>query len=296
VVPALTTTDGRTLTYIDLGDGPPLVCHPGGPGIPAAIFDDLAGLGDQLRLVLLNPRGVAGSDPAETYDPEDYAADLEELRAHLGLEELDLFGHSAGGFMSQVYAATYQTRVRRLVLCGTFARFSDESRAAFGRFLAEREDDPRFADAVAARRLREEDPPDDPEQLGLLALRGMPLLFGRFGEKEQAFMERAAATGGAGYHVPALTYFNERVAPTFDLRPLLPRIAARTLILTGELDPWGASAASELESLIPDARTVVMPEVGHMPWVEEPDGFRSALLEFLGAGNGPLRPSARTGP
>ena len=31
----------------------------------------------------------------------------------------------------------------------------------------------------------------------------------------------------------------------------------------------------------PDARVVVMPEVGHMPWVEEPEGFRSAMLEFL---------------
>lgn len=280
MVPALTTTDGRTLAYLELGDGPALVCHPGGPGISAEIFVDLAGLDEELRLILLNPRGADGSDPAETYEPEDYAADLEELRAHLGLDAIDLLGHSAGGIMSMVYAATYPTRVRRLVLCGTFARFSDESREAFARFLAERENDPRFADAVAARRLREESPPDDPEEPGLLALRGLPLLFGRYGDKEQAFLERAAAAG-AGYHVPALTYFNERVAPTLDLRPLLPRIEARTLVLTGELDPWGAGAASELESLIPDARLVVMPEVGHMPWVEEPEGFRDAILEFL---------------
>ena len=128
--------------------------------------------------------------------------------------------------------------------------------------------------------MRQESPPDDEEELGLLALRGLPLLFGRYGEKEQEFMERAAAAN-VGYHVPALTYFNERVEPTLDLRPLLPRIQARTLVLTGQLDPWGAWAAPELESLIPDARVVVMPEVGHMPWVEEPEGFRSAMLEFL---------------
>jgi pimeloyl-ACP methyl ester carboxylesterase len=281
VVPALTTTDGRTLTYQELGSGPTLVCHPGGPGIPAAIFDDLAGLDEDLSLILLNPRGVDGSDPAETYGLEDYAADLEDLRAYLGLETLDLFGHSAGGIMSMVYAASYPGRVRRLVLCGTFARFSDESREGFERFLAEREDDPRFADAVAARRLREESPPDDEQELGLLALRALPLLFARYGEKEQAFMGRAAAAS-VGYHVPALTYFNEQVAPTLDLRPLLPSIEARTLVLTGELDPWGAWAVPELESLIPDACVVVMPEVGHMPWVEEPEGFRTAMLEFLG--------------
>jgi pimeloyl-ACP methyl ester carboxylesterase len=279
-VPALTTADGRALSYTRLGSGQALVCHPGGPGIPPAIFGDLAGLDRELELILLSPRGVDDSDPADTYDLEDYAADLEELRAHLGLDAFDLFGHSAGGFMSMTYAATYPERVRRLVLCGSFARFSDESREAFGRFLAEREHDSRFADAVAARREREENPPEDERELGLLALRGLPLLFGRYGEKEQAFLERLATSGG-GYYLPALTYFNERVAPTFDLRPLLPKITAETLVLTGELDPWGAGAAAELESLIPDARVVVLPELGHMPWVEDPERFHSAVLSFL---------------
>jgi len=280
-VPTLSTADGRALSYSRLGSGEPLICHPGGPGIPPAVFEDLAGLDRDLELILLSPRGVDDSDAAETYELEDYAADLEELRSHLALDAFDLFGHSAGGFMSMTYAATHPERVRRLVLCGTFARFSDESRAEFGRFLAGREDDPRFADAVAARREREENPPEDERELGLLALRGLPLLFGRYGEREQAFLERLASSGG-GYHVPALTYFNERVAPTFDLRPLLPKITARTLILTGELDPWGAGAAAELESLIPDARVVVLPEVGHMPWVEDPERFRAEILSFLG--------------
>ena len=279
-MPSLTTKDGRTLSYRELGAGPPLICPPGGPGLPAAIFDDLAGLDRDFRLFLLSPRGVEGSDPAETYELEDYADDLEELREHLGLDAFDLFGHSAGGFMSMTYAAARPERVSRLVLCGSFARFSNEWRAAFGKFLAERESDPRFAEAVAARRAREESPPESEEELARLALLGLPLLFGRYGEKEQAFVQRAVASSG-GYHLPALTYFNERVEPTFDLRPLLPKIRAPTLVLTGELDPWGATATRELESLIPHARVVVMPEVGHMPWVEDPERFRRELLDFL---------------
>ena len=280
-MPALTTRDGRKLTYLELGSGPPLICHPGGPGIPAAIFGDLGGLDRDRRLIELNPRGVADSDPAQTYTLEGHAADLEELREQLGLETIDLFGHSAGGFMSIVYAAMHPTRVHRLVLCGTFTRFTAESREVFGRFLAERESDPRFADAVAARREREENPPQDEAELGRLALRGLPLLFGRYGEAEQAFVERAAASG-VGYSVRSLRYFNEQVAPTMDLRPLLPKIEARTLLITGGLDPWGAGALAELESGLRDTQVVVMPEIGHMPWVEEPEGFRSALVDFLG--------------
>jgi pimeloyl-ACP methyl ester carboxylesterase len=279
VVPALTTTDGRKLTYLELGSGPPLVCHPGGPGIPGAIFEDLGGLDRHRTLVELNPRGVADSDPAESYRLEDHAADLEELRVHLGLDSIDLLGHSAGGLAAIVYAATYATRVRRLVLCGTFTRFSAESREDFARFLAERESDPRFADAVAARREREENPPEDEAELGLLALRGLPLLFGRYGENEQAFLARAAESG-VGFSVQSLQYFNQHVAPTMDLRPLLPKIQARTLVLNGELDPWAAGALPEFQSGIRDLEVVVMPGIGHMPWVEEADGFRSALLEF----------------
>src|SRR6266511_2760164 len=138
---------------------------PGGPGVSAALFADLGGLDRERTLIQLNPRGVDGSDPAETYELEDYAADLEQLREHLGLERIDLFGHSAGGFMSMLYAATWPRRVGKLVLCGSCARFSDEFQDVFERFLAGREHDPRFADAVAARRAREENPPEDDEEL-----------------------------------------------------------------------------------------------------------------------------------
>jgi pimeloyl-ACP methyl ester carboxylesterase len=279
-MPAFTTADGRTLAYRRLGVGPVLVCHPGGPGAPAELFADLGGLDRDRTLVQLSPRGVGKSDLAETYGLEDYTADLDELRAHLELKQMDLFGHSAGGFVSMVYASTHPSRVRKVVLSGTFARFSDEFRAAFERFLAEREDDPRFADAVAARRKREEDPPDDEEELGALALRGLPLLFGRYGEPEQALIDGLIAEG-ATFHTPALRYFNERVAPTFDLRPLLGEIEAPTLVITGELDPWGAGAAPELGLLIGGAKVVILPGVGHMPWIEDPRRFRAELVEFL---------------
>ena len=277
---SFTTGDGRKLEYRRLGEGPELVCHPGGPGFSCSMLTDLGGLDGERTLILFNPRGVDGSDPAPTYELADYAADLEELRLHLGRERIDLFGHSAGGFMSMTYAAAYPDRVHELVLCGTFARFSQEAREIFERFLADREHDPRFADAVAARRQREESPPEDPEELGLLALRGLPLLFGRFGAREQAYLEHLR-TAGRGYHLPALVYFNERVAPSFDLRPQLGSIRARTLVITGELDPWGAVAASELDGHIGDSRVVVLPEVGHVPWIEEPDGFRRAVSDFL---------------
>lgn len=279
-MPTFRTADGRTLTYRELGEGPPLVCHPGGPGASALLFDDLAGLGSDLTLMLLSPRGVDDSDPAASYGLQDYASDLDELRAHLGLDRIDLFGHSAGGFVSMVYAATYPERVERLVLCGTFARFSDESRAAFGRFLAEREQDPQFADAVAARRERDENPDLGEEERGRLLVRGLPLLFGRYGPDEERFLDRVSAAGGT-FHLPALNEFNLEIAPTMDLRPELERIEAPTLVLTGELDIWGVGAAAELAAHLRHGHVRLLPRVGHMPWIEDPDAFRREMLQFL---------------
>ena len=65
--------DGTEIGYRVLGDGPPLVCLPGGPGRAAEYLGDLGGLGKSRQLVLLDPRGVGlSADPA---DPATFRVD-----------------------------------------------------------------------------------------------------------------------------------------------------------------------------------------------------------------------------
>ena len=95
--------DGRTLSWREVGSGPPLLCHPGGPGCSSLYFGELPELAAERTLVMPDPRGTGDSDrPAEpsAYDLEDYAADIEAVREQLGLERLDLLGHSHGGFVA----------------------------------------------------------------------------------------------------------------------------------------------------------------------------------------------------
>ena len=101
---SFTTADGRTLTYRREGDGPVLVCHPGGPGFSSTYLADFGGLGESFTLVFFNPRGTGGSGRAQTYALGGYVSDLEELRVQLGLEEMNLLGHSHGGFVAIDYA------------------------------------------------------------------------------------------------------------------------------------------------------------------------------------------------
>jgi pimeloyl-ACP methyl ester carboxylesterase len=63
-VPSFASYDGTEIGYRLLGDGPPLVCLPGGPGRAAEYLGDLGGLAASRQLVLLDPRGVGSSaDP-----------------------------------------------------------------------------------------------------------------------------------------------------------------------------------------------------------------------------------------
>jgi pimeloyl-ACP methyl ester carboxylesterase len=65
------------------------------------------------------------------------------------------------------------------------------------------------------------------------------------------------------------------------------RIRARTLVLQGGadtvVDPRNARL---LANRIPDARLVTFPELGHLLFWEDPDGFTDAVTSFLLAGRG----------
>lgn len=67
-----------------------------------------------------------------------------------------------------------------------------------------------------------------------------------------------------------------------DVRPLLPRIEASTLVVWGEHDRLVPREHSrELEERISDARRVVIPSAAHNPMVDRADEFTRVVLRFL---------------
>lgn len=62
----------------------------------------------------------------------------------------------------------------------------------------------------------------------------------------------------------------------------LDRIAAPTLLIWGEEDPWHPLAmAEEFRRRLPSTRLRVIPGCGHVPHEERPDEFNAAALPFL---------------
>ena len=121
---------------IDMGDGhrvyveqcgradgvPVLVLHggPGGGCSPAMrrYFDP-----DVYRVVLFDQRGCGRSRPHASVHANttwDLVADIEVIRATLGIEKFILFGGSWGATLALIYALTHPDCVRHLVLRGVF--------------------------------------------------------------------------------------------------------------------------------------------------------------------------------
>ena len=99
---------------------PPMLCVHGGAA-HAHWFDFVAaGFSADYHVRAINQRGHGDSawDSAATpdYSYQRYAADLHEATEKLDLRDFILVGHSMGGVVSTVYAATYPGRARAFIL------------------------------------------------------------------------------------------------------------------------------------------------------------------------------------
>ena len=271
--------DGAELGYRELGDGPPLVCLPGGPGRAAEYLGDLGGLDTSRRLILLDPRGVGLSDdPADpaTFRVDRLVSDVEALRAHLGLERMDLLAHSAGANLATLYAAAYPERIARLVLVtpglGVIAVSGDQKE--FNAALAPRSAEPWYPEARAAlEKILTGD-------LSMEAFRvSRPLYYGHWDDAARAH----ATVGVAARHMAAREGYVAGIAldpPA--TRAALKRMTAPVLLYVGEADPMVTPAmARNAAQLFNDARVVVQPGAGHFPWIDEPSAFAASIGSFL---------------
>jgi pimeloyl-ACP methyl ester carboxylesterase len=121
---------GLRLHYLDYGTAgkPPILCVHGGAA-HAHWFDFVAAdLSADFHVLALDQRGHGDSAWAEPpdYSYRRFAADLDDAVRNLDLRDFILIGHSMGGMVSLVYAATYPGRVGRLVVVDTTMHMGEE--------------------------------------------------------------------------------------------------------------------------------------------------------------------------
>ncbi len=256
-----------------IGAGPEVVVLHGGPGahhdylLPG--FDLLA---RKRTLVYYDQRG-GGRSPVAREVPvgwREQVGDLEALRVLWGRERLVLAGYSWGGLLALLYALEHRGRVERLALVSP-APVWRGARLVFEQRFLERGASPviqQMRADLAASGLKEREP--------------------------ERYRRRAFELSVAGYfHDPGrvedLTPFRitgrtqtevwESLGD-FDLRPRLPEIGLPAVVLHGEDDPIPVEASRILAQGL-EAPLHLLPDCGHVPYVEAPDRFVELLDPFL---------------
>nr|WP_232017114.1 alpha/beta hydrolase [Gordonia insulae] len=100
-------------------------------GVPVVFLNHLAanldnwdprvvdGIAAQHRVIVVDSTGVGGSSGATPATVDEMAHDVIAFISALGLDKVDLFGFSLGGFVAQVIAIERPALVRKLILAGT---------------------------------------------------------------------------------------------------------------------------------------------------------------------------------
>ncbi|MCB8907981.1 MULTISPECIES: alpha/beta fold hydrolase [unclassified Streptomyces] len=271
--------DGTTLAFHVSGTGAPLLCLPGGPLQDSAYLGDLGGLTAHRQLIRLDLRGTGASavpDDASSYRCDRLVEDVEALRAHLGLDTVDVLGHSAGANLAALYVTRYAERVGRLVLVtpGTAAVGLDtapEERLAAARL---RRDEPWFGPAYAA--LEE-----------VTAGRGTGESFQAVtpffhGTWDEAARERHAAGEGQRNREGAGVFASEGAFDPEATRAVFAEFARPVLVVAGEGDVnTPVPTAAAYAELFPKADFVVLDGAGHFPWHDDAERFTGAVGDFL---------------
>ena len=274
------SADGTRLAYHTIGTGRPLVCVPGGPMRASAYLGDFGGLSARRALVLLDLRGTGDSEvPVDraSYRCDRQVDDIEALRVELGLDRLDLAGHSGGATLAVLYAARYPDRVDRLVLvCPGTRPVGIEIEDADRREVAElRRGEPWFADAFAAfeRIWSGESTPADWDAIS-------PFMYGRWDADTRAAVETRP---GQRNEEAAALYYAEGALDPPAVRSAIASLPARVLLLAGEYDAaLPPKRAAEYAELFANAELVVQPDAGHSPWLDDPERFARTVSDFLG--------------
>jgi pimeloyl-ACP methyl ester carboxylesterase len=261
-----------SIAYQVVGDGPrDLVFVPGWVSNIEAMWDDpamahvLHRLASFSRLILFDKRGTGLSDRVPTDELPSLETRMDDVRAVMdaaGSERAALFGHSEGGNMCMLFAATFPRRTAALVCFGVFAKRlwspdypwapTPEARAGWLSRIEQEWGTSADLDDLAPSRIGDD----------------------AFSAWMSSYFRRSASPGAAA----ALGRMNSEI----DVRDVLPTIRVPTLIMHRTKDrDTNVNEGKYIAERIPGAKFVRIPGTDHLFWTEGADRVVDQVETFL---------------
>jgi pimeloyl-ACP methyl ester carboxylesterase len=240
----------------------------GNPGSGRDWSDLLARVGPFARAVAPDMPGFGRADKPEgfSYTVEGYARHLDGMLAALGIRRAHLVLHDFGGPWGLVWAAGHPERVGSLTLINTGVLRGYKWHAAARVWRT-----PILGEIFQALSTRT----------------GFRLLMDRTNPKglPPGFVDRMYGDYDRGTRRAVLRLYRATANPgesAARLAPALRPLAVPTLVVWGAQDPFiGVEHAEQQRETFPAAEVVVLPESGHWPFADDPEGVAAAVVPFL---------------
>jgi len=273
--------DGGEIWYRVVGSGPgtPVILLHGGPGFSSYYLKSLEALGDDRVVVRYDQLGGGKSDrTADTtlFTIPHFVRELDSLRSHLGLEKVDLYGHSWGTILALEYYRAHPERVNAMVLASP--ALDIPAWEANAKELVKTLPDS-LQRAIEIREASGEyDAPD--YQAALMAF------YGRYVWRHpvEADLDSLFATVNEtiyGYMQGPSEFTITGTLKSYDATPFLPEVRVPVLYTVGEFDEANPELVEQFANETPGARMVVIPGAAHITTWDNPEANLNAVRSFL---------------
>jgi len=261
--------NGVKLHFLDYGTagGRPMLCVHGGAA-HAHWYDFVApGFTADHHVFSLDLRGhgdSAWADP-QTYSWKTFAADLNALAEKLDLRDFVLVGHSMGGMISLVYAATHPGRMGRLVVVDSIMLMPMDRVSMMRKFGARPAKGYATREELVARYHLE---PAETQMASPEVIHRMAMHSGREAT-DKRWQHKADRRVYANF---------QQIAGV----PLWEKIKAPALVIRGERSTrFGPEVLAEIRARAPQVQMAEVPASDHHITLDNPQGFVEAVRRFL---------------
>jgi proline iminopeptidase len=274
------SSDGVRLFYRKFGNSPNAVI------IPNAVHmvDSFKHLAGNRTLIFFDLRNRGASDPVSDSSKLNKGVhhdvdDIEAIRRHFGIGQVDVIGHSYVGLTVILYAMKYPAHVRRVVQIGPV-----QPRAATQYPAHLTGADATLADFMGkVAQLQRQPPPEDPRE-------GCR----KFWELVRVLYVANPADAAKIHWSPCdfpnevgfMKHWVENLLPSIQALALTPddlsKVTTRVLLIHGTRDrqaPYGSGL--EWAMILPDARLLIVENAAHVPWIEAPELVFGSIETFL---------------
>lgn len=272
--------NGIKLFTKSAGSGIPLLIIHGGPGLSHDYLEPqlIELLANNYKLIFFDQRASGRSSGVEDtaqITMTQFVDDFESIRKHLGINKINVLGHSFGGLLAMFYASTYPNALDKIILLDSSPASWEPYFPMIDLAISERATD---ADKEELRKIRLLRPNIQPPTME----RYFKIYFRPFFNNSQLTEDLSLGVTEQWVSNYMVTY--PRIMKSLgkhDILDKLSSINASTLVIHGEDSVIPVGSAQTISNRIPNCRLIILKGVGHFPYIEAPEEFANAVKAFI---------------